>query len=129
MTERKRLIELIRFAYQQGRMHEEQKQVEETMVDYLLANGVIVPPCKVGDTVYWISDENLDTREPELAVLEDEVPIKGIFITENDVYVSTGSFEDVISLCDKVNEDIYLRQELAEHALKDDFRKDVLNDT
>ena len=25
-------------------------------VDYLLANGVIVPPCKVGDTVYVDSD-------------------------------------------------------------------------
>ena len=28
----------------------------ERKVDYLLANGVIVPPCKVGDTVYVITD-------------------------------------------------------------------------
>lgn len=29
------------------------------MVDHLLANGVIVPPCKVGDTIYypWVYDE------------------------------------------------------------------------
>ena len=26
--------------------------------DYLLANGVMVPPCKVGDTVYRIIDTN-----------------------------------------------------------------------
>lgn len=26
----------------------------ETLADYLIANGVIVPPCKVGDTVYVI---------------------------------------------------------------------------
>lgn len=26
----------------------------ENLADYLLANGVIVPPCKVGDTVYEI---------------------------------------------------------------------------
>jgi hypothetical protein len=26
----------------------------ESLADYLLANGVIVPPCKVGDTVYEI---------------------------------------------------------------------------
>lgn len=26
----------------------------ETIADHLLANGVIVPPCKVGDTVYSI---------------------------------------------------------------------------
>lgn len=24
----------------------------ETIADYLLANGIIVPPCKVGDKVY-----------------------------------------------------------------------------
>lgn len=24
------------------------------LADYLLANGVIVPPCKVGDTVYYL---------------------------------------------------------------------------
>lgn len=27
----------------------------ERLADYLLANGVIVPPCKVGDTLYVIS--------------------------------------------------------------------------
>ena len=26
----------------------------ETLADHLLANGVIVPPCKVGDTVYYL---------------------------------------------------------------------------
>ena len=26
------------------------------VADELLANGVIVPPCKVSDTVYWISN-------------------------------------------------------------------------
>lgn len=28
-------------------------QAIEILADYLLANGVIVPPCKVGDTVYF----------------------------------------------------------------------------
>ena len=27
----------------------------ETVVDYLLSNGVIVPPCKVGDGIYLIT--------------------------------------------------------------------------
>ena len=31
----------------------------EIIADYLLANGVIVPPCKVGDTVYLL---NADRR-------------------------------------------------------------------
>lgn len=29
---------------------------EEYIADYLLANGVIVPPCKVGDKVFFVHD-------------------------------------------------------------------------
>lgn len=28
--------------------------------DYLLANGVVVPPCKVGDKVYYVSDSPIN---------------------------------------------------------------------
>lgn len=53
MTERERLIELI----------EREIDVKNTginvewLADYLLENGVIVPPCKVGDTVWVIERE------------------------------------------------------------------------
>lgn len=49
MSERERLIELLdqNFGYV-----EEQKA--ETLADHLLENGVIVPPVKVGDKVYYI---------------------------------------------------------------------------
>lgn len=34
----------------------------EKLADYLLANGIIVPPCKVGDKVYeWDYDFETDT--------------------------------------------------------------------
>ena len=33
------------------------------IADYLLANGVIVPPCKVGDTVYVISESRVKEAE------------------------------------------------------------------
>jgi hypothetical protein len=46
---RDRLIELIK---QGARDHT--FMPTERIADYLLANGVIVPPCKVGDTVYSI---------------------------------------------------------------------------
>ena len=29
-------------------------------VDFLLANGVIAPPCKVGDKVYYVSDSPIN---------------------------------------------------------------------
>ena len=53
MTDRDRLIELIKNAF----LEENEKRdfiTEEHTADYLLANGVIVPPCKVGDVVYVI---------------------------------------------------------------------------
>lgn len=30
----------------------------EELADHLLANGVIVPPCKVGDTVYYVKENS-----------------------------------------------------------------------
>ena len=49
MTDRDRLIELIQNAVNGCARH-----WAEIIADYLLANGVIVLPCKVGDTVYYI---------------------------------------------------------------------------
>lgn len=59
MNERERLIELILNAPRTDTVYGNIKldkpvQTAQTIADYLLANGVIVPPCKVGDTVYEI---------------------------------------------------------------------------
>ena len=35
----------------------------ESVADYLLANGVIVPPCKVGDTFYGLNESEYDDYE------------------------------------------------------------------
>lgn len=32
--------------------------IAKVQADHLLANGVIVPPCKAGDTVYWLNFYN-----------------------------------------------------------------------
>ena len=50
MTDRERLIDLIVSA--DIRCFGSDKPYAEVYADYLLENGVIVPPCKVGDTVY-----------------------------------------------------------------------------
>ena len=49
---RERLIELLR---------QEQSRDSEVIADYLLSNGVIVPPCKVGDKVYVIYDDHVSS--------------------------------------------------------------------
>lgn len=53
---RERLIELLRdtFNYTKGVCIDFDEAVEIN-ADYLIENGVVVPPCKVGDKVYRIS--------------------------------------------------------------------------
>lgn len=49
MTERERLVELIIESVRGCA-----RNWAEVIADHLLANGVIVPPCKVGDAVYIV---------------------------------------------------------------------------
>ncbi|MGN0595013.1 MAG: hypothetical protein ACI4I6_07635 [Hominimerdicola sp.] len=53
MTSKKQLIELT------DHFNIESWKTQEYMVDYLLEHGVIVPPCKVGDTVYVIESNEI----------------------------------------------------------------------
>ena len=50
---RDRLIELTKASL--IRHIDKSCKLAENIADYLLENGVIVPPCKVGDTVYFVS--------------------------------------------------------------------------
>lgn len=54
MTERERLIEMLN---EWGNKENDGVRAE-SIADYLLENGVIVLPCKVGDTVYRISTKS-----------------------------------------------------------------------
>ena len=63
MTDRDRLIKLIQEAEDDYMVYEMGAQAlaigifksrEEYIADHLIANGVIAPPCKVGDTYYRI---------------------------------------------------------------------------
>ena len=54
MTERERLVELLKLADENAQMKliTGYSEVIEDNADYLLENGVIVPPCKVGEDIY-----------------------------------------------------------------------------
>lgn len=54
MTEREMLIELISKVQYMGGL-------EEQLADHLLSNGVIVPPCKVGDYIEWSNELGVKT--------------------------------------------------------------------
>lgn len=54
--EKERLVEIITESLHKQRLYVgcDGQEVVENIVDHLLDNGVIAPPCKVGDTVYWL---------------------------------------------------------------------------
>ena len=61
-AERKRLVELLGdYLY------------SEQIADHLLANGVIVPPCKVGDKVYYFSENPLCLSVQPYRIYEADV--------------------------------------------------------
>lgn len=56
MTERERLIKLLdeRIAIQECSFSPDKTLTTDQLADYLLDRGIIAPPCKVGDTVYYM---------------------------------------------------------------------------
>lgn len=82
MTERERLSELIgisRVCEYTGLC----KATDEDIADYLLKNGIIAPPVKVGDTVYEISHRgNIRQRK----VVEILIAGEPSFVVGGDIY-------------------------------------------
>lgn len=75
MTDRDRLIELVCKGVQEFGKSTVKCSVDEYVADYLLANGVIVPPCKVGDMVYVITADS-PTGIEETKVSQIKVKVK-----------------------------------------------------
>ena len=68
-NQRERLVELI-----QASVNGCARNWAEVIADHLLANGVIVPPCKVGDTVYCVNKNEI----VECIVREYSITSKGL---------------------------------------------------
>ena len=81
---------------------------DEGLADHLLANGVIVPPCKVGDKVYFIGA--FTGQIIETVVL-------GIGYNENDVYLICENFT-IVSVAEQLGKTVFLTREEAEARLK-----------
>jgi hypothetical protein len=103
---RDRLIELIK----QAKKHTKNanSDIERNMIfaDYLLANGVIVPPCKVGDKVWTKYGYTFEVEGIE--ILKD----KKIFRCGN-----LGTDDYMAFFEDEIGKDVFFAKEEAEQAL------------
>lgn len=110
---RDRLIELIDdFIHSVDVSHWYSEELDEKLADHLLANGVIVPPCKVGQTVYVVSRYYGGLwRIHECRVFELTIYEKHIFMRLVDRDYNFGM---EIS---EIGKTVFLTKELAEKAL------------
>ena len=110
MTQRERLIELLK---------NEQSNYSEDIADYLLANGIIAFPCKVGDTVYRIS------RKDSIGRYIEKTTVSRIAIDNVGIWIFCSC--NPVSRC-VFGKTIFLTGKAAEKALEereDNDRKDV----
>lgn len=84
----------------------------ETLADHLLANGVIVPPCKVGNKLYYIAYRSNDGKT-EKYIKEETVEM--ISIDSRSIYAHIPRAL-LIDLAD-LGKTVFLTKELAEKAL------------
>lgn len=113
MTDRDRLIELIKNAFSEE--HEKRDFItEEHTADYLLANGVIVPPCKVGQTVYVLNGDEAEEWIDEYKVKYFYCSSKGI----NRIYIECGTMGNNFRPKD-IGKTVFLTKEEAEEKLKE----------
>lgn len=120
MTDRERLIELIQNAVGGCAKH-----WAEIIADHLLANGVIVPPCKVGDTVYVVDGTTDDVVIGVITHFEYNIfTTPREWITVRGTYPLFGEldFKDRIDLL--IGKTVFLTKEEAEKALKERGQND-----
>ena len=119
---RDRLIELLNTRQTKGtkwRCYEDGQYVEpvsnETIADYLLANGVIVSPCKVGDTTYIFDYEVNNHLEKKFRGITPSV-VEAITIVDDGLWIENEHAKYHIS---SLGDLIFLTKEEAENALKE----------
>lgn len=100
---REKLIELIREAFQPCEMYRAM-----LIADHLIANGVVVLPCKIGDDIWWIDAETY-------SVECEKNGVTGFIIKKDEILIRdrTGG-EDHIG-----TQYCYLSKEDAEKALEE----------
>lgn len=117
MTDRDRLIELL-----SGKSIDTYADVEY-VADYLIANGVIVPPCKVGQTIYY----HFQFSNKSILPFTRKAKVKKIYCCNNkmrfiiDVELMDANERGIIKFFgfEDFGKTVFLTKEEAEKALKE----------
>ena len=111
MTERERLIEIML----NSRTPLISKPIAKTLADDLIKNGVIVPPCKVGDTVYEIAFPYRNGGREK--VIKQRV-VHSIEIC-NDRFITLRCGRTITLFASNIGETVFFTREEARKALEE----------
>ena len=111
------MIELLCSAPLGSKTFEQQyyKSTITKIADYLLSNGVILPPCKVGDTVYEICERRRSGKWQKVIV--DRV-VHGIEIGIDKILLARCGTTTYVYLS-RLGKTVFLTKEEAEEKLKE----------
>ena len=122
MNDRERLIEMTSDAFDKWDIYVDsclqngenpERTVEQVIADYLLANGVIVPPVKVGDVVW-----NIDLEEVEPAKVSS-IEINREYSRFYALFPDTSEYLSRIFRDSEIGKTVFLSREEAEKALEE----------
>ena len=111
MTQKERLVELIHSCpANKVFMFDSNFDYRESLADYLLSNGVIVPPCKVGDVVYsiWKFDGKVQREKVQYFTYDSE-----------DQWFWFGTDAPNMFTSEHIGERVFFTRKEAEQALKE----------
>lgn len=108
---KERLIELIREAHDIEELGMP-IDVDAYIADHLLENGVIVPPCKVGQTVYAVSNNKVYKTRVFSMVAETEDK-KWVYILKCNIFDGISMFKTFL-----FGKTVFLTKEEAEQKLR-----------
>lgn len=122
MTERERLIDLIndvKDIYPTIPIINGIRQdSSEVIADHLLSNGVIVPPCKVGDIVWFVRNIGDKSREKIT-----ETSIEKVVLKKTGLYIKLDCNSMYETSCNSIGKTVFLTKSQAEEALKNEQEK------
>ena len=103
-----RLIELID-GFDLQTIPNSSREWMEQFADHLIANGVIVPPVKVGQTVWFIRDKYHNKIE--------ETNVEKVIVKNGGIYIKLGCNSMYETSCNSIGKTVFLTKEEAEKAL------------
>lgn len=88
------------------------------LADLLLADGFIRPPCKVGDTVWFVRDGKRDGKIEETTV--EKIVLKG-----KGIYIKLACDAMYETSCNSIGKTVFLAREEAKQALKGEHHAEI----